>query len=132
MKITDTNYTLSKIFAVANLGVLNSGTTQPMKILGYNQDSHTEGQFVVKFINSTRMNKNASCRELLGAWIGKELDFDVIEPVIVEVSLDFVDTFVGKDGYNNARKSIGINFGSVFEAGYMEFLKETSFFTDKM
>ncbi len=122
-KITEEEYNLPNIQALGGLGVMETGTTEPMKIRGVDIETGERGQFVVKFYNSSRMSAKSSCRELLGAWMARELDIKVIEPVIVNINEDFVNTISGERGYHSALKSIGLNFGSVYEAGYMELVK---------
>lgn len=121
MKITEDDYRLPYIEAVASFGVLESGTTKPMAIRGIDRKSGEVGKFVVKFINGHRMTGASSCRELLGGWIAKQLEINVIEPVVVNISEDFVNTIIGESGYQAALKSIGYNFGSVYKEGYSEF-----------
>lgn len=120
-KITDADYRLPRVEALASFGLMDTGTTEPMGIWGVDTETGERGQYVVKFIGSSRMSVKSSCRELLGCWIAKQLDIDVVEPVIVNISEDFVTTFSGQKGYQSALKSIGLNFGSVYEVGYVNF-----------
>lgn len=108
-------------------GVMETGTTKPMKIRGVEQSTGRRGQYIVKFKNATRMDIRATCREVLGLWIGKELDLPMVEPVNIQITPEFVATIKGKDGYNNARNSIGLNVGSVYEEGFQEFIKGNPF-----
>lgn len=121
MKITDDGYRLPYIEAIASFGVMESGTTKPMAIRGIDQQSGEVGKFVVKFIKGHRMTGASSCRELLGCWIAKQLDIKVIEAVVVNISGDFANTIIGEPGYQATLKSIGYNFGSIYEEGYSEF-----------
>ncbi len=121
LKLTDTQYKLPQIHALAAFEVLETGTTEPMAIRGVDREAGTVGHYVVKYINSNRMSVKSSCRELLGAWMANEMDIKVVEPVIVHISKDFVDTISGQRGYQAALKSVGINFGSLYEEGYIQF-----------
>lgn len=120
LKITDDGYLLPQIQALLGSHVLSSGTTQPMLIRGVDMNTGERNRFVVKFMNAPRMSLRAACCEILGVWIGKELGLNVVEPVLIHIGNEFVETIVGRDGYQNARNSVGINFGSVFVEGYSE------------
>jgi len=72
-------------------------------------------------MNSPRMSIMSSNSELIAALIGLELDLNIAEPVIIDITPEFVDTLKGKDGYKNAINSIGLNFGCKFRPGLMEF-----------
>lgn len=122
-KITDEKYRLPSVEALAGMGVMDTGTTEPMKIRGVDSVTGERGQYVVKYIKSSRMSEKSSCRELLGAWMARELEINVIEPVIINITREFAETLLGENGYHSALKSVGLNFGSVYEAGYMELVK---------
>ncbi len=121
MKITDTKYRLPYIEALSSFGLMDSGTTEPMAVWGVDKITGERGKFVVKFIGSSRMSAKSSCREMLGCWMAKELEIPVVEPVIVNISEEFVSTILGQRGYQSALKSIGFNFGSLYEEGFVEF-----------
>jgi hypothetical protein len=121
MKITDAEYRLPYIEALSAFDVMETGTTQPMAIWGADTTTGERGKFVVKFVGSSRMSVKSSCRELLGCWMAKELEIPVVEPVIVNISEAFVSTTLGQKGYQSALKSIGFNFGSMYEEGFSEF-----------
>lgn len=130
LKITDTNYILPEIHALRASHVLESGTTEPMLIHGVNSKTGERGQYVVKYINNPRMSMKSSCFELWGAWIGNEIGINVAEPVIINISDEFTSTLIGRKGYNNALKSIGLNFGTSYNSGMME-LVNGKFFLEK-
>lgn len=121
MKLTDSEYFLPEIYALSGDKVLGSGTTQPMLIRGVCKTTEVKSDYVVKFISSPRMSIMSSCNELVAAFIGLELDLNVVEPAIIDITTDFVETLRGKDGYKNASNSIGLNFGCKFVPGLMEF-----------
>jgi hypothetical protein len=121
-KLTDTNYFLPQVLALNGDKILGSGTTQPMLIRGVCKTTHEKADYVVKFKSSPRMSTKSSCSELIASLIALELDLNVVEPAIIEIIPEFVDTLKGKDGYKNASNSLGINFGCKYVAGFMEFV----------
>lgn len=123
LKITNENYRLPQIHALEGLGLMETGTTAPMKIRGVDIETLERGQYIVKFHNSGRMSIKSSCRELLGAWIAQELGLNVIEPVVVDINENFLQLIIGKSGYQAAQKSVGFNFGSVYKAGFQELVE---------
>ena len=123
MKITDPEYTLPLIHALNYRRLLGSGTTEPILLLGVDETTGQRGDFVAKLSNGPRMTANACCRELICAWIGHELSFNTVEPVVVNISVDFVDTMAGAQGWRNAANSVGLNFGCKYVPGYMEFVR---------
>lgn len=130
LNITDNKYSLPVIFAIEGIKVFGTGTTQPMLIRGIDEKTNEKGEYVIKFKSGPRMTPESSCREFIAACIGKELNLNVVEPVIINVTEDFVKTLLGKEGYKNALNSLGINFGSKHEPGYWEFTKN-QLLTDK-
>lgn len=121
MKITNADYHLPYIEALSAFEILETGTTQPMAVWGVDITTGERGKYVVKFIGSSRMSAKSSCRELLGCWMAKELEIPVVEPVIVNISEEFVNTIIGQKGYQSALKSMGFNFGSIYQEGFSEF-----------
>lgn len=115
---SDPNYRLPQIQALMSFDIMDTGTTQPMGVRGVDTETGTRGQYVVKFHNANRMTPKSSCREFLGAWMAKELGIKVVEPVLINISPEFVNTLKGKNGFRAAQQSIGPNFGSVYEAGF--------------
>jgi hypothetical protein len=122
MKLTDPEYFLPEIVALVGDKVLGAGTTQPMLIRGICKKTHVKNDYVVKYISSPRMSPMSSCSELVASFIGLELDLNVAEPAIVDITEDFVETLRGKDGFKNASNSIGLNFGSKYVPGLLEFV----------
>jgi hypothetical protein len=120
IKLTDSDYYLPEIYALFGDKVLSSGTTQPMLIRGVCKQTEIKADYVVKFISSPRMSPASSCNELVSSFIAMELELNVAEPALIDISPEFVDTIRGKDGYKNASNSIGINFGCKYVPGVME------------
>lgn len=124
IKITDDTYFLPTIEALHSIDEFESGTTKPMLIRGVCRTTHEKSDYVVKYHNAPRMSVESSCRELIASFIAKELDLNVAEPVLINVSSEFADSLRGKDGYKNAHNSIGLNYGSkFFGQGFLEFLQ---------
>ena len=121
MKLTDPDYFLPEIFALSGDKVLGAGTTQPMLIRGVCKKTEVKSDYVVKFICSPRMSIMSSSSELIAAFVGLELDLNIAEPSIIDITSDFVETLRGKDGFKNASNSIGLNFGCKYVPGLMEF-----------
>jgi hypothetical protein len=122
-KITDQNYFLPTIHALTGDKLLGNGTTKPMLIRGVCTTTMEKSDYVVKYKNSPRMSIEASCRELIAAFIAKEIELNVADPVLINITSEFVETLVGKDGYKFANNSIGVNFGCKYFSGYWEFIK---------
>lgn len=121
MKITDTNYQLPIIEAVALSNEMISGTTHPISVRGLNPTTGERGQFILKWRNSNRMSPKSITNELLGAWIAIELGIHCVTPVVINLSELFVQKVMfGREGYKSAQNSIGINFGSVYEEGLFQ------------
>ena len=126
-RITQPDYKLPEIEAIQFSKVLSSGSTEPILVHGVDIETGLRNQYVVKCMKATRMRPGASNFELLGAWIGRELGLNTVEPAIVNVSTDFVNTFAGQSGYTNAIKSIGRNYGCLYESGHLEVVNGAAF-----
>lgn len=121
LKLSDEEYFLPEISALCEVDVFNNCTTQPMLIRGVCKKTGIKSDYVVKFKGSPRMSPIASCRELIASFIAMEFGFYIPEPVIIDISTEFIETIIGKDGYKNAINSVGINFGCKYLTGFMEF-----------
>lgn len=124
MKITDSGYNLPIIRAINRIVSFETGTTKPMLINGINTSTGCKSEYVVKYIKSQRMSSEASCREIIGSFIAKELDFHVPDPVLIEIDNNFVDTLIGNSSYQVASESIGINFGCKYITGIIQFIND--------
>lgn len=119
MKLTDPEYRLPTIEALSAFDLFDKGTTAPLAIWAVDINTGNRGQYVVKFKNSERMSTTSSAFELIGAWMAKELELPVVEPALINISADFVETAMkGRDGYRAALQSQGINFGSLYQPGF--------------
>ena len=86
------------------------------------QNGH-KGEYVVKLKGSSEMWQGSSLHEILGSFIALELGFQIPEPVIVNISEDFVSTMRNRhDNFTIASASLGYNFGSVLQEGYQEMI----------
>lgn len=120
IKITDTDYSLPEIHALLGDKVFSTGRTKPLLISGVDVAAGERNQYVVKFVGSPEMTTKSACFELLGAWIGMQLELNTPLPVTVNITSDFVDTLKGRDTYSIASKCVGINYGSKFMEGYAQ------------
>ncbi|HAC16253.1 MAG TPA: hypothetical protein DCE78_09985 [Bacteroidetes bacterium] len=116
LKISDPEYRLPYIDALSTFDLFDKGTTAPIAIWGVDTETGDRGQFVVKMKSSERMSTKSSAFELIGAWMAMELDLPVVEPVLVNLSADFVETV--RNGYRAASQSVGLNFGSRYQSGF--------------
>lgn len=94
-----------------------------MIIRGVCRQTGHKGEYVVKLKGSDQMWQGSSLHEILGAYIALELDFQIPEPVIVNISEDFVDTMRHRhDNFTIASGSLGYNFGSALQDAYQEMI----------
>ena len=127
LKISDPKYFLPEIEALEAGPILKSGRTRPMMIRGVCLQDHSKGDFVVKLKGSAHMWESSSLFEILGAFIARELDFYVPEPVVINISAEFVDTMLfSHENYSIATKSIGHNFGTSLQIGFQEVVRGQS------
>lgn len=126
-KITDATYRLPSIEALSAFDIFDKGTTAPLAVWGVDTDTGERGQYVVKLKRSDRMTTTSSAFELIGAWMAMELELPFVEPALVNISAEFVETAMkGRDGYRTSLQSQGINFGSKYQAGFTN-IPEASF-----
>lgn len=127
-KITDSDYYLPHIFAVSPLGEAGTGTTAPIIVRGMDERTGDEsGEYYLKPVAAPRMSAKASMYELLAGFMAKQLDLNVAEPVLINVSEAFAELCRGKSWYKKVAESIGINFGTKnFGGGFYTWLPETS------
>jgi hypothetical protein len=127
-KITDADYYLPHIFAVSPLDEATSGTTTPVIIRGMDEKTGDESrEYYLKPMAAHRMSARASMFELLAAFMAKQLDLNVAEPVLINVSDAFTELCQGKPYYRKVADSIGINFGTInFGGGFYTWFPETS------
>lgn len=112
-KITDPNFTLPIIEALTPHEEFSTGANKPFLITGVDEDGN-KGNFVVKFRAAQRMSSEANMRELLGLFIAAQMDIPSVQPVLINISPDFVDLLVGNSAWQIANQSVGLNFGSIY------------------
>lgn len=118
-KVTSPAYNLPIIEALSQDGILKGGTTKPLSIKGIDAASGTRDiHYVLKWLNSERLSEKNACNELIGCWIAMELEIPCAEPVLINLSDQFVEQVMGNaDERETAAKCVGMNFGSVFIDG---------------
>lgn len=105
--------------------ILNTGRTRPMIIRGVCQQNGQKGEYVVKLKGSDQMWQGSSLNEILGAFIALELDFEIPEPVIVNISEGFVENMRHRhDNFSIASGSLGYNFGNVLKEAHQEMMPD--------
>ncbi|MGH1517920.1 HipA family kinase [Chryseobacterium sp. JK1] len=122
MKITDPDYILPEILALGHLSALPGGTTLPMVIRGICKANNNKGDYVIKYISAPRMNCNACCRELVASFIAQEMGLVTPNPVIIDVTQDYIETLRGDDSFKLVSDSKGQNFGAEFLQGLIPFI----------
>lgn len=113
MKITDVDYKLPEVYAQWFHENFLTSANKPLLITGVNKESGEKQDYVVKLKAAERMSNEASMRELLACFISMEFELPVIQPAIVEITPEFVETLQGNDSWLPASKSLGYNFGSI-------------------
>lgn len=95
----------------------SSGANKPILITGVDKNSGDSKECVVKLMGSERMRPESASFELLASFIAWELGIAVVEPVLIEIIPEFVETLRGNYTFRTAQNSIGINYGSIYIAG---------------
>lgn len=116
-KITDPNFALTIVEALGPHDIFATGANKPLLLTGVDENGN-KGNYVVKFKAAERMSPEANMRELLALFIAAEMDILSVQPVLVNISPEFVDLLVGNPVWEIAAKSTGLNFGSVYIQGY--------------
>ena len=119
MKITSQSYELPVVFAVEAHQELPNSANKPLVITGLDPKSGTKNDYIVKLNGAERMHKEGRLREILAAFIALELELDVVEPVVVDITDDFVKAQLGKEFYLKTTKSLGFNIGSKYVAKFI-------------
>lgn len=91
----------------------------PLLVAGINKCDSIRSEYAVKLNASERMTIQARMFELIAAFMAIEIDLNVVEPVIIEITEEFVDLVKGKEYFLKCNKSIGYNYGSTFVKGYL-------------
>lgn len=121
MKLTNPAYILPVIEALEAGNILSNGRTRPMIIRGVCQQTGDRGEYVVKLKGSPEMYTDANLNELLASFIAAELEFNIPEPAIINVTYKFIETMRGRhDNFTIASNSLGFNFGSAYQTHYQQ------------
>lgn len=121
-KITDKNYRLPIVYAQRFNSNLPNSANKPIVISGTDKNNGQKGDYVVKFRKAERMSEEASMRELLASFIAMEMEIPVVEPAIIQIEENFVETLKGNDSWKAANNSIGDNYGSRYIKEYVTIL----------
>lgn len=116
-KITHPHYNLKIIEALSPHKLFETGANKPLLITGVDVNGN-KGDFVVKFRSAERMSYEASMRELLAAFIAIEMEIVIVNPVLVNISQNFVDLLLGDNAWQYASTSLGFNYGSEYIKDY--------------
>lgn len=124
LKITDKDYYLPIVEALVPIKIMSTGRTNPMLINGVDTSTGIKADYVVKFKKGAEMSIRSSCNELIALFIGKELSLNVVEPALINISKEFINTLQNNDNYKIALDSEGLNYGCKFAGpGFLEFIK---------
>lgn len=127
MHFSEPSYQLPQIEALRAVKVMDTGRTLPMALEGVDKNSGQKDQFVVKFLNANNKNPSSPAKELIASWIGLELELPIVQPAIINISKEFVDSIYGRTGFSLASQCIGENFGSRYQPGFGEILASQKF-----
>jgi hypothetical protein len=83
-----------------------------------NVESHKKDEYVAKLKVGETMDDSANLRELMAAFIAMEMDIPVIEPAVVEIRHEFVNTVHDPIVRKRLQDSIGLNFCSRYIPDY--------------
>jgi hypothetical protein len=122
LKITDTNYELWEYMPLRYIQTLSSGRTAPLLASGICKQNQNKGEIVIKLADAT-MSADAMCREIIAAWIAKEIDINVAEPILAMIDNISLLAFQQTEVYHRVAQAKGQNFASKWAGdGYSEFV----------
>lgn len=120
MKITDPAYSLPIVEALTPLEQFENSANKPLLVSGIDTHTGNRSEYVIKLNGAERMGYTVPrCKELIAAFMAMELGIPVVEPAIVNLSAQFIDTTKGRNDINYATvsKSLGYNVGSKYIKG---------------
>jgi hypothetical protein len=120
LKITDPDYFLPIIHALEAGPVLSSGHGRPMLTRGVCIQTGKRAKYVAKLNGSEHLSDASHLNEILCAYLAREMDYLVPEPVVIHVSPEFVDIMKNHENFIIAQKSVGYNFGNYCHLGFQE------------
>ncbi|MCD6019867.1 MAG: hypothetical protein K0S53_2988 [Bacteroidetes bacterium] len=112
---------MHEIEALVGIKVMEDGANKPLVVRGVIKSTGEKDDFLVKLNTSERMHPGARCFEYLGACMAKELDLSPAEPVIIEITTEFIEASIGKPWWKMAKESLGLNYGCYFVEGGRNF-----------
>ena len=113
MKITEQGYRLPVLKALEPVQEFGSGVNKPVLMRCIDQNTGEQKEVVVKLRDGERMKEgNAHGKELMGAWLAKEMNIFVPDPCVVVINEELRDSQAGTEYYGRFSNSIGYCFGS--------------------
>lgn len=122
-KITSDDYFVPVIEALQVIKVFGTGTTSPLLIRGICTTTFKKDDYVIKLKGGPRMSIEASSREMIASFIATELDLNVPEAALINLSSEFASTVNSMGIYSHVINSLGLNFGTKYESGLIEFVR---------
>lgn len=117
-RITNAGYRLPVVFAQRLDGKFGNSANQPLLISGVDKMTAEKGSYAIKLKAAPRMSEEASMRELLASFLAMEMGIPVVEPVIIEITSEFVELLKGSPSWAVGNKSLGYNYGSRYIRDY--------------
>ncbi len=127
LKITNPDYFLPSIVALAGGKVFDTGANKPQVVRGVCEQTGEKSDYVVKYLGAERMYPQACARELIASCIANEMNFLVPEPAVINITDEFVESLRGNDAFGMASRSIGYNYGSKYMKAYQQFVTGQKF-----
>jgi hypothetical protein len=119
ISILNEGFELQHVFATGYSKTFHTGANAPVLALGIIKGNQQKGSFVIKLkAGETMSDPSANMKELLAVFIAWELEIPVASPVLVDVSGDFLGTITDAKTLEMAKRSIGLNFGTVYIDNY--------------
>ncbi len=119
MSVKSEQYKLAHVYAVEVIYEITDSANLPLVVGGVDTNTSERSEYAVKLNASERMTVQARMFELIAAFMAIELELYVVEPVIVEISEEFIDMVKGQDYFLKCSKSLGYNYGSSFIKGLL-------------
>ncbi len=96
----------------------SSGANKPILVTGVDKISGKMEECVVKLMGAERMRPESASFELLASFIAWQWEILVVDPLLIEITEDFVESMIGQTNYSVAKQSIGLNYGSRYLRNY--------------
>lgn len=119
MSIKSEQYKIAHVYAVEVISEIADSANRPLIIGGVDKSTSERSEYAVKLNASERMTVQARMFELIAAFMAIELELHVVEPVVVEISDEFIDIVKGHDYFLKCSKSLGYNYGSSYITGLL-------------